>query len=386
MSVVPFNRPYVTGREGIHIREAIDNRHLSGNGAFTARAQTWLEQRTRARCALLTQSCTVALEMAALVSGVGAGDEIIMPSFTYVSTANAFVLRGATPVFVDVRADTLNLDERLIEAAVTSRTRAIVPVHYAGIGCEMDAIREIADRKGLLVIEDAAQGLLATYDGRPLGNFGDMGTISFHETKNVSTGEGGAILINDERLTPRANVVWQKGTNRNQFERREVQQYSWVDLGSSYLPSEITAAFLWAQLEAADEIVGSRVAVWKQYHAAFEDLECEGRLKRPTVPPRCVGNGHLYYVIVPDAATRDRVLATLNAHQINAVFHYVPLHSSPAGRRFGRTHDAVPVTDWAAERLIRLPLWTMMPADVVDRVIDVARETIRAICPAGALT
>jgi dTDP-4-amino-4,6-dideoxygalactose transaminase len=382
---VPFNRPYATGREAIHIREAIANRHLSGNGAFTIRAQSWLEQRTGARRVLLTQSCTVALEMAALVAGVGPGDEVIMPSFTFVSTANAFVLRGATPVFVDIRPDTLNLDERLIESAITRRTKAIVPVHYAGIGCEMDAILEIAGRAGLLVIEDAAQGLLATCNGRPLGGFGALGAISFHETKNISTGEGGAILINDERLIARAEIAWQKGTDRNQFERGEIRQYSWVDLGSSYLPSEVTAAFLWAQLEAADAIVDSRIAVWNRYQAAFEDLEYEGRLKRPTVPLQCAGNGHLYYLILPDAATRDDVLESLNAEEINAVFHYVPLHSSRAGRKFGRTPAALPVTDRAAERLIRLPMWTMMPADAVERVIDVTRRTVRASCPAGAL-
>jgi dTDP-4-amino-4,6-dideoxygalactose transaminase len=383
---VPFNRPYATGREEVYIREAIANRHLSGNGPFTMRANRWLEQRSSSCRALLTHSGTAALEMAALVAGIGPGDEVIMPPFTFVSTANAFVLRGATPVFVDIRADTLNLDEQLIEAAITPRTRAIVPVHYAGIGCEMDAILEIARRAGLVVIEDAAQGLFSTYKGRPLGSLGEVGAVSFHETKNLSAGEGGAILVNDERFGARAQIAWQKGTDRDAFERAEVSHYSWVGVGSSYLPSEITAAFLWAQMEAADAIVRSRVAVWDRYHAAFEELESEGRLRRPRVPPGCEGNGHLYYLLVSDPFTRDRVLERLNADRINAVFHYVPLHNAPAGRKYGRIHAGVPVTEWAAARLIRLPLWTMMPGEAVDRVIEVTRDTIRAVCPAGALS
>ncbi len=378
MESVPFNRPYITGTEWARIGEAVANRQLSGNGPFTARCQDWLRARVGSRCALLTQSCTAALEMASVLADIGPGDEVIMPSFTFVSTANAFVLRGAVPVFVDIRADTLNIDEAAIARAVTPRTKAIVAVHYAGVACEMAAIQEVAARHGLIVIEDAAQGLLSTYGGRALGSFGAFAAASFHETKNVMSGEGGALIVNDDRLIPRAEVVWQKGTNRSQFERGEVQKYTWVDIGSSYLPSEITAAFLWAQLEVADDLTASRVDVWSRYHEAFEELESDGRLRRPVIPAGCVHNAHLYYVLLPDRAARDRALREMNAVGVNAVFHYVPLHSAPAGMRFARTPEALPVTDDVSGRLIRLPLWTKMPDAAIDRVIEVTRAVVTA--------
>ncbi len=372
---IPFNRPLTTGRELAYIREAMETHHLSGNGTFTGRCQTWLEERTHSRKALLTHSCTAALELAALLAGIEPGDEVIMPSYTFVSTANAFVLRGAVPVFVDVRSCTLNLDEQRIEAAVTPRTKAIVAVHYAGVCCEMDAILDIARRHGLLVIEDAAQALLSTYKGRPAGSFGDLAALSFHETKNVTAGEGGALLITDERWIERAEILWEKGTNRNQFFRGQVDKYSWVDVGSSFLPSEINAAFLWAQLEEAEAITNERLRIWSRYHAAFAGLAASGALVRPTVPGECRHNGHLYYLIMPDLATRTRLLERLREQEIQALFHYVPLHDSPAGQRFGRAHGDLPATRMAGDRLLRLPLWPGMDDATVDRVIAaVCRE------------
>jgi dTDP-4-amino-4,6-dideoxygalactose transaminase len=308
--------------------------------------------------------------MAAILAGLEPGDEVIMPSFTFASTANACVLRGGVPVFVDVRPDTLNLDETKIEVAITSKTRAIVPVHYAAIGCEMDAILSIAGRHGLLVVEDAAQGLMATYKGRPLGSLGHMGTISFHETKVLISGEGGALLINDSRWTERAEIIREKGTNRSQFFRGEVGKYTWVDIGSSYLPSEIVAAFLWAQFEEAEGIIRERRRVWNMYHAAFADLERKGRLRRPVVPPECEHNGHIYYLLLPRADLRTAALKRLGEQGINAVFHYVPLHSSPAGQRFGRPHGLLTVTEDSSARLIRLPLWIGMPDAMVQQVVD----------------
>ncbi len=366
---IPFNRPSFTGRELEYIQEAVARSHLSGNGAFTRRCEAWLEARLGVPRAMLVHSCTAALELTALLADVGPGDEIIMPSFTFVSTANAFVLRGATPVFVDVRPDTLNLDERLIEAAITSRTRAIVAVHYAGVGCDMPAILAIAERHGLLVIEDAAQALMATFQGRPLGSFGHMATFSFHETKNVISGEGGALIINDERFMERAEILREKGTNRTQFLKGQVDKYTWVDLGSSYLPSELVAAFLMAQLEEADALTARRLALWRRYHDAFAPLEAAGRVRRPIVPADLEANGHLYYLLLPDGASRDHVLAGLQADGIGAVFHYVPLHSSPAGLRFGRAVGELPNTQMAGERLLRLPLWAWLTFEEQDEVI-----------------
>jgi dTDP-4-amino-4,6-dideoxygalactose transaminase len=373
---VPFNRPHVTGDELTNIRQAIEKRHLSGNGEFTQRCQELLAGRTGAAGALLTHSCTAALEMSALLSGVGPGDEVIMPSYTFVSTANAFVLRGAVPVFVDIRADTLNIDERLIGDAVTERTRAVVPVHYAGVGCEMDAILDIARRHGLRVVEDAAQGIDASYKGRPLGSIGDLGTLSFHETKNIISGEGGALLINDAELLDRAQIIWEKGTNRIQFKRGEVDKYTWVDIGSSYLPSEIVAAFLLPQLERSGELTRHRLTLWQTYHDAFAELEAVGAVRRPIVPQDCAHNGHLYHLLVRDAETRTSALARLKEAGIDAIFHYVPLHSAPAGRRFGRVHGSLANTDDLSRRLIRLPIHIDLTPEEQQRVI----ETVTDVC------
>ncbi|HEX5769212.1 MAG TPA: dTDP-4-amino-4,6-dideoxygalactose transaminase, partial [Burkholderiales bacterium] len=328
------------------------------------------------RKALLTHSCTAALEMAAILAGIGPGDEVIMPSFTFVSTANAFVLRGAVPVFVDIRPDTLNIDETKIAAAITPRTRAIVPVHYSGVGCEMDAIMTIAAQHGLLVIEDAAQGTLATYKNRALGAIGNLGALSFHETKNIISGEGGALLVNDTRLLERAEIVREKGTNRSQFFRGQVDKYTWVDIGSSYLPGEIIAAFLWAQMEEAQQITARRLALWDRYHAALADLECAGDARRPYVPPECKHNAHMYYLLLPSLEQRAAFIARLKGQEIQAVFHYVPLHSSPMGRKLGRAAGELRHTEELSDRLVRLPFWLGLEerqAGVVQRVIDAAR-------------
>jgi dTDP-4-amino-4,6-dideoxygalactose transaminase len=364
----------MTGRELAYIAQAHANNRLAGDGPFTGRCSRWLEERTGATRALLTHSCTAALEMAAILAGIGPGDEVIMPSYTFVSTANAFVLRGGVPVFVDVRADTLNLDETLIEAAITPRTRAIVPVHYAGVGCEMEPILEIARRHRLLVIEDAAQGLMTEQRGRSLGAIGHLGALSFHETKNVISGEGGALLVNDAGLVARAEIVREKGTDRSRFFRGEVDKYSWVDIGSSYLPGEIVAAFLWAQLEEAEAITARRVELWNRYHERLEPLERAGRIRRPVVPAGCRHNAHLYYVLLPDLAQRDRLIARLRARGIGSVFHYVPLHGSPAGRRYGRVAGAMTHTERAGECLLRLPLWLGMDHGVADAVAREIRE------------
>jgi dTDP-4-amino-4,6-dideoxygalactose transaminase len=374
---VPFNRPSLAGRELACIQQAIAGGHLSGNGPFTKKCQKWLEERLGVPRALLTHSCTGALEMAALLTGVGPGDEVIMPSFTFVSTANAFALRGATPVFVDVRPDTLNLDEDRLEAAITDRTRAIVPVHYAGVGCEMDAICRIAQRHDLLVIEDAAQGVMAGYRGRPLGSIGAAAAVSFHETKNVMAGEGGALILNRPEWLERAEVLWEKGTNRSAFERGVIDRYSWVDLGSSYLPSEINAAFLWAQLEHAEAITRRRLDIWEIYHERLAPLEASGLLRRPVLPDGCTPNAHMYYVLVAEPALRPGLMAVLTEHGINAVTHYVPLHLSKAGRRFGRTAGPLDVTENVAERILRLPLWVAMTDQDIDAVMEGVADWVR---------
>jgi dTDP-4-amino-4,6-dideoxygalactose transaminase len=354
---IPFNKPYSTGNELAYIAQACRNNRLSGDGPFSQRCHALLEQRIGCHKALLTNSCTAALEMAAILAGIEPGDEVIMPSYTFVSTANAFVLRGGVPVFVDIRRDTLNIDESRIEAAITPRTRAIVPVHYAGVGCEMDAIVAIAARHGLLVIEDAAQGMLASYRGKPLGGIGQLAALSFHETKNVISGEGGALLINDARFADRAEIIWEKGTNRGQFFRGEVDKYTWVDIGSSFLPSELVGAFLQAQLEQAESITQRRLELWRLYHEALAQAEAQGILSRPVVPPHCVHNAHMYYVILGSAEVRNRALASLRKSGVGAIFHYVPLHSSPAGRKLGRAPGELPVTDDISGRLLRLPFW-----------------------------
>ncbi len=371
---IPFNRPALTGRELAYIKEAVDNGHLAGNGPFTRRCQGWLERQMGAPRVLLTHSCTGALEMCALLAGIGPGDEVVMPSFTFVSTANAFVLRGATPVFVDIRSDTLNIDERLLEAAITPNTKAIVAVHYAGVSCDMDAILAVAGRHDLLVIEDAAQGLLATFDGRQLGSFGHLAALSFHETKNVIAGEGGALVVNDSRFAERAEIIWEKGTNRSQFFRGQVDKYTWVDVGSSYLPSEITAAFLWAQLAHARELTDARLRIWSRYHAAFDPLEAAGLVRRPIVPARCGQNGHLYYLLLEGLEERTRMIEALDGAGVNAVFHYVPLHDSPAGRRYGRSSGDMTETVRASDTLVRLPLWPSMTDDDIEIVVRSVRH------------
>jgi dTDP-4-amino-4,6-dideoxygalactose transaminase len=372
---IGFNKPFLTGRELEYIRQAHEAGHLSGDGAFTRRCSEWLEQRVGCRRALLTHSCTAALEMSALLAGVGPGDEVIMPSFTFVSTANAFVLRGAVPVFVDIRPDTLNIDETKIEAAVTPRTRAIVVVHYAGVACEMQAIQDIARRRGLLLIEDAAQAIGASYRGQPLGSFGELAALSFHETKNLISGEGGALLINAPELVSRAEMVREKGTNRSAFFRGEVDKYTWVEVGSSFLPSDILAAFLWAQLEQADVIAQRRQGLWRRYHEAFAGLESARLARRPVVPGETAHNAHCYFLLLPDLEARSRFIETLRHDGVNSVFHYVPLHSSPAGRRFGRAHGSMAVTDSVSERLARLPLWLGLEARQ-DYVIERVRRAL----------
>lgn len=377
---IPFNKPYMTGQELALINQAHDLGHLSGDGAFTRQCHAWLEQHTGCRKALLTHSCTAALEMAALLLDLQPGDEIIMPSFTFVSTANAFVLRGAVPVFVDIRPDTLNIDETLIEAAITPRTRAICAVHYAGVGCDMDTIMAIADRHGLMVVEDAAQGILSTYKGRPLGSIGHLGALSFHETKNVIAGEGGALLINDPRFVERAEIVREKGTNRSRFFRGEVDKYTWVDIGSSYLPGEIIAAFLAAQLAEAEPITRRRLAIWDRYNDWAAPLESEGVVRRPVIPADCVHNAHMFYLLLADMDTRTHFIRELKRADIHAVFHYIPLHSSPAGRKFCRVTGSMVVTDDVSERLVRMPLWVGLEEhqpfvlDTAGQVFDTRRQ------------
>jgi dTDP-4-amino-4,6-dideoxygalactose transaminase len=355
--LIPFNRPYATGKELMYAAEAQRNYHLSGDGPFTKRCHQWIEKRTGCAKALLTHSCTSALDMAALLLDIQSGDEVILPSYTFVSTANAFVLRGAVPVFVNIREDTLNLDEKLIEDAITPRTRAIVPVHYAGVSCDMDSIIAIARRHNLKVVEDAAQGIMAGYKGYALGAIGDLGSFSFHETKNIMSGEGGSLLVNDPELVLRAEIIREKGTDRSRFFRGEIDKYTWQDVGSSFLPSELNAAFLWAQLEDAERITGERLALWRRYHDMLAPLEQRGWLRRPIVPADYQHNGHMYYILIPPGIDRGMVLGKLKDNGINAVFHYVPLHSSPAGGRFGRTSGDLSLTTSLSERLIRLPLW-----------------------------
>ncbi|MGG1944402.1 dTDP-4-amino-4,6-dideoxygalactose transaminase [Trinickia sp. NRRL B-1857] len=374
---IEFNRPYMTGRELQYIAEANEGHRLAGDGPFTKRCHQWLEARTGAQKALLTHSCTAALEMAALLLDIAPGDEVIMPSYTFVSTANAFVLRGGIPVFVDIRDDTLNLDERLVEEAITPRTRAIVPVHYAGVSCEMDTLMEIAGRRGLAVVEDAAQGVESTYKGRALGSIGTFGALSFHETKNVISGEGGALLVNDTAYSTRAEIIREKGTDRSRFFRGEVDKYTWQEVGSSFLPGELVAAFLWAQLERADSITHTRLEAWARYHELLAPLEQQGVLRRPYIPEQCGHNAHMYYVLLSEGIERQKVLDALKESGIYSVFHYVPLHTSPAGQRYGRVHGNLDVTDRQAERLIRLPLWIGLNAAQQERIVAILSSACR---------
>lgn len=369
--MIPFNRPYMTGEELGLISQAHADGHLSGDGLFTKRCNAWLEANIGCAKALLTHSCTAALEMAAILLGLQEGDEVIMPSFTFVSTANAFVLRGAVPVFVDIRPDTLNIDENLIEAAITARTKAICVVHYAGVACDMDPIMAIARHHGLKVVEDAAQGIFSTYKGRPLGSIGDLAALSFHETKNVIAGEGGALLVNDPALVERAEIIREKGTNRSKFFRGQVDKYTWVDIGSSYLPSELIAAFLAAQLGHAGEITARRLAIWERYHAWAAPFEASGIARRPVIPAGCIHNAHMYYLLLAGLEERTTFIERMKAAGIGTVFHYIPLHSSPAGERFARTVGPMPHTDAASARLVRLPFWVGLE-DELDQVTATA--------------
>ncbi|MDB5619742.1 dTDP-4-amino-4,6-dideoxygalactose transaminase [Tardiphaga sp.] len=365
---VPFNRLQLAGPELDNIREAIELQQLSGDGSFTERCQTWLAGQIGAKAVLLTHSCTAALEMAAILIGIEAGDEVIMPSFTFVSTANAVVLRGGIPVFVDIRPDTLNLDDTLVEAAITSRTKAIFPIHYAGVPAEMTPLCEIAERRGLMVVEDAAQALGSSYQGRPAGSFGQLSAFSFHETKNIISGEGGALAINDPALLERAEIIREKGTNRKKFFRGAVDKYTWVDIGSSFLPGELIASFLYGQLQHADSITRDRRSNWTAYDDALRRFQNRG-LKTPQIPAHCVHNGHLYYIVLPTPELRTELIQRMAADGIATPFHYVPLHDSPAGKRYARAHGDLPNTVDLSARLVRLPLYPRMDG-AVDRVVE----------------
>ena len=367
---IPFNKPFIVGKELYNIAQAVLDSHLSGDGPFTMRCHKWLEEQLGCTKALLTHSCTGALEMAAILSGIEPGDEVIMPSFTFVSTANAFVLRGAIPIFVDIRSDTLNIDENKIEQAITSKTKAIVPVHYAGAPCEIDRIMQIADFYSLLVVEDAAQALLSKYKNRFLGTIGDFGCLSFHETKNIISGEGGAIIVNDAKFVERAKIIWEKGTDRSKFLEGKVDKYSWVDIGSSFYPSELVGAFLFAQFEQADKINSTRCKIYMHYYNRLEPLEVKGYLQRPCIDPESYCNGHMFYIITRTHNERDSMMRYLNASGINSVFHYVPLHSSLAGRKFGKSQGALDITDSISKRLLRLPLYYDLKIKDVDFVIN----------------
>lgn len=376
MRVVPFNQPCLRSRELSYIAEAIERKQLSGDGDFTRRCQASLQSLYGAPRALLTHSCTAALEMAAMLSGVAPGDEVIMPSFTFVSTANAFVLRGAVPVFVDIRPDTLNIDESKISAAITPRSRAICVVHYAGVACQMDAICRIARQHGLMIVEDAAQAHYAFWRDRPLGSIGQLAALSFHETKNVISGEGGALIVNDSSLVERAEIIWQKGTNRLRFNRGEVDKYSWVDIGSSFLPSELIAAFLCAQLEDGPQITAYRRKLWDRYSRGLAAAEADGLLRCPHPPVEHRHNGHIFYVLLPRPEMRKEFLHQLHARGVNCLSHYVPLHNAPAGLRYARSCGTLSVTEDVAACLVRFPLHPAMDEDDVDYVINAVLDTL----------
>ncbi len=367
--MIKFNVPPVTGKELTHIAEAMKNEKICGDGAFTKKCSEWLEEQTGSAKVLLTTSCTHATEMAALLLDIQPGDEVIMPAYTFVSTADAFVMRGATVVFVDIRPDTMNMDETLIEDAITDKTKAIVPVHYAGVGCEMDVIMEIARMHNLAVVEDAAQGMMATYKGKALGSIGDFGCYSFHETKNYSMGEGGALLIQDEAYIERAEIIREKGTNRSKFFRGQIDKYTWVDAGSSYLPSDMNAAYLWAQLEMADEINQNRLKTWNSYKDGLSELQKEGYIDLPFIPEHCEHNAHMFYIKTKDIDERSRLISYLKENGIWAVFHYIPLHTAPAGLKFGRFSGEDRYTTKESERLVRLPLYYGIREDEVDKII-----------------
>lgn len=372
--MIRFNVPPYTGKEMEYIKKAVENQKICGDGDFTHKCNEWLEQKTGIKKALLTTSCTHATEMAAILCDIKPGDEVIMPSYTFVSTADAFVLRGAKAVFVDVRPDTMNIDENLIEDAITDKTRAIAPVHYAGVSCDMDKIMDIAKRHKLLVVEDAAQGIMSEYKGKALGTFGDYGCFSFHETKNFSMGEGGAILIRDPENIERAEIIREKGTNRAKFFRGQIDKYTWVDAGSSYLPSELNAAYLYAQLELADQITADRMKTWNMYYEAFEELENAERIERPFIPADCKHNAHMFYLKCKDLEERTEFIDFLKKNEILAVFHYIPLHSAPAGKSFGRFNGEDVYTTKESERLVRLPLYYGIKEEEVEYIIGKVKE------------
>lgn len=363
-----FNVPPYVGKEAEYIAQAVKNQKICGDGEFTKKCNRWIEEKTGTKKCLLTTSCTHATELAALLLDIGPGDEVIMPSYTFVSTANAFVLRGAVPVFVDIRPDTMNIDEKLIEDAVTDKTKAIVPVHYAGVSCEMDTIMDIARRHNLYVVEDAAQGVMSSYKGQALGTFGEFGCFSFHETKNYSMGEGGALLIRDESFVERAEIIREKGTNRSQYYRGQVDKYRWVDFGSSYLPSDMNAAYLYAQLEVAEEINNARLAVWNCYYENLVSLAEQGRIELPVVPADCVHNAHMFYMKAADMEERTALIDFLKENDILSVFHYIPLHTAPAGQRFGRFHGEDRYTTKESERLLRLPMYYKLTPEDADYI------------------
>lgn len=375
--MINFNVPPCTGKEINFIEQAIASHKICGDGAFTKKCSQWIEERTGTPKALLTTSCTHATELAAILSEIGSGDEVIMPSYTFVSTADAFVLRGATPVFVDIRPDTMNIDEKLIEDAITEKTKAIVPVHYAGVSCEMDTIMEIAKRHNLIVIEDAAQGVMSTYKGKALGTIGDYGCYSFHETKNYSMGEGGALVIRDSDKIESAEIIREKGTNRSKFFRGQIDKYTWVEAGSSYLPSELNAAYLWAQLEEAEKINEDRLDSWGRYYKALEPLMEAGRIELPSVPEGCVHNAHMFYIKAKDLEERTRLIKFMKENDVGCVFHYIPLHSAPAGERFGRFHGEDVYTTKESERLMRLPMYYGLTEEDQDTVIEKLLEFYR---------
>lgn len=372
--MINFNVPPYTGKELDYISKAVENQKICGDGEYTKKCNAWIEEKTGTAKCLLTTSCTHATELAALLADIKPGDEVIMPAYTFVSTADAFVLRGATPVFVDIRPDTMNIDETKIEDAITDKTRAIVPVHYAGVACEMDTIMEIAERHHLAVIEDAAQGIMSSYKGKALGTFGDFGCFSFHETKNYSMGEGGALLIRDGKNIEEAEILREKGTNRSKFYRGQIDKYTWVNYGSSYLPSDMNAAYLYAQLEMADEINDARMACWNRYYEKLSPLAETGRIELPHVPEGCVHNAHMFYIKTADIEERSRLIAYLKENGIMAVFHYIPLHTAPAGLRFGRFHGEDRYTTKESERLLRLPMYYRLTLSDVNYICDKVKD------------
>ena len=372
--MINFNVPPYVGKEVEYMKQAIENNKICGDGAFTHKCNAWLEEKTGTAKCLLTTSCTHATELAALLSDMEPGDEVIMPSYTFVSTADAFVLRKAVPVFVDIRPDTMNIDEKLIEAAITDKTKAIVPVHYAGVSCEMDVIMDIAKRYHLIVIEDAAQGIMSTYKGKALGTFGEFGCFSFHETKNYSMGEGGALLIRDEKYIEDAEIIREKGTNRSKYYRGQIDKYTWVNYGSSYLPSDMNAAYLYAQLEMADEINDARKACWDRYYENLISLQDEGKIELPVVPEGCIHNAHMFFIKASDLEERSNLIDYLKKNNVLAVFHYIPLHTAPAGLKFGRFHGEDRYTTKESERLLRLPMYYRLTLDEVDYVCDKIKE------------